>query len=73
MIATNSYGYGFSAKFSNTNSLETFDLDLTYYAGGNPTDETFGVCMSADEAEALSDLLIEYAATLREKNSVGGF
>jgi len=60
----NDYGNGFEAVVGINAMGSRVDLDLNYIAGGEITDDSIGICMTAEAAFALADMLRDFAYKL---------
>ena len=70
----NEHGNGFEATASLNSLNSRVDLDLCYTADGEiMDDESIGICMTADAALGLADMLSYFAFSLREKEQLDGF
>ena len=60
----NDYGFGFEALVGN--SAQRVELDLNYIDPDGFSEDSLGICMTAEAAKGLADLLYKFANKLED-------
>lgn len=64
----NDYGFGFEAIVG-TSTSDRVELDLNYIAADEAVGDSIGICMTAEAARALANLLHKFADKVDGENN----